>query len=183
MYIGCFQIPALLPFSKTSRPPALLAKRIKRVSLKFFWKGEQFARVPGSSRPVNDIPVLLELCNLPKPLCPLLVRDSHHVGKVTRPKATADRQLNALQQAPGAPFFLEPLDRNGRSTVFRVSTAASLAHREMSDDEPLRRQRMGRISRHTLSPSPGRPRAIGKLVRAPSFLPKIQAEAAGRSSG
>ena len=153
------------------------------MSLKFLRKGQQFARVPGSSRPVNEIPVLLEFSNLPKPLRPVLVRDSHHVGKVTRPQATADRQLNALQQAPGAPFLLEPLDRNGRSTVFGVSTATSLANREMSDDEPFRRQRMGRISRHTLSPSPGRPRAIGKLIPAPSFLQKIQAEAAGRSSG
>jgi hypothetical protein len=153
------------------------------VSAKFFWKGQQFARVPGSSRPVNKIPILLEFGNLPKPLRSVLVRNSHHVGKVTRPQATADRQLNALQQPPGAPFFLEPLDGNGGSTVFRVSAATSLANRQMSDDEPFRRQRMGRISRHTLSPSAGRPRAIGKLVRAPSFLPKIQAEAAGRSSG
>ena len=72
-----------------TRQPALLAKRMKRVSLKFFWKGEQFARVTGSSRPVYEIPVLLELCNLPKPLCPLLVRDSHDVGKVTRSQAAA----------------------------------------------------------------------------------------------
>ena len=57
-----------------ARPPALLAKRMKRMSLKFFWKGEQFTCVPGSSRPVNEIPVLLEFCNLPKPLRPALVQ-------------------------------------------------------------------------------------------------------------
>jgi len=152
------------------------------MSLKFFWKGQQFARVPGSRRPVNQIPVLLEFRNLPKPLRAVPVRDGDHVGKITRSQAAANTQLNALQQTPGTPFFLEPLDRNGRSTVFCVSTAASLAHRKMSDDKPFRRQRMVRISRHTLSPSPGRPQAIGKLVRAPSFLPKIQAEAVVRSS-
>jgi hypothetical protein len=154
MYIGCFQIPALLPFSKTSRPPALLAKRIKRVSLKFFWKGEQFARVPRPSRPVYEIPVLLKFCNLPKPLRPVLVRNSHHVGKITWSQAAADRQLNALQQAPGAPFFLEPLDRNGRSAVFCVSTATSSANGEMPDNEPLRCQRMRQVSTHKFSSNP-----------------------------
>jgi hypothetical protein len=54
------------------------------MSLKFFWKRQQFAGVPGSSRPVNEITVLLELCNLSKPLRPVLVRDSYHVGKITR---------------------------------------------------------------------------------------------------
>ena len=68
-----------------------LTEWMQGMSLKFFWKGQQFARVPGSSRPVNEIPILLELCNLSKPLRPLLVRDSYHVGKVTRPQAAADR--------------------------------------------------------------------------------------------
>jgi len=54
------------------------------MSLKFFWKGQQFARIPGTSRPVNEIPVLLEFCNLPKPLRSVLVRDSYHIGKITR---------------------------------------------------------------------------------------------------
>src|SRR5580698_7168393 len=117
-------------------------------SLKFFWKGQQFTRVPGSSRPVNEIPVLLELCNFPQPLRAALVRNSDHVGKVTRSQAAADCQLNAVQQAPGAPFFFEPLDGNGRSPVFCVSTATSLANRKMSDNEPLRCQRMSRVSRH-----------------------------------
>ncbi|MGB2634461.1 MAG: hypothetical protein WAM58_11050, partial [Candidatus Acidiferrum sp.] len=38
---GLLSIPALLPLSKSSRLSALLAKRMKRVSLKFFWKGQQ----------------------------------------------------------------------------------------------------------------------------------------------
>ena len=84
-------------YQQVIQAAAFLAKRMKRVSLKFFWKGEQFARVPGSSRPVNEISVLFKLCNLPKPLCLLLVRDGHHVGKITRPQAAADRQLNSLQ--------------------------------------------------------------------------------------
>jgi hypothetical protein len=71
-------------------PPRLSTKRVHSMSLKFFRQGQQFARVPGSSRPVNEIPVLLEFCNLPKPLRPLLIRDSHHVGKVTRSQAAAD---------------------------------------------------------------------------------------------
>jgi len=116
---------------------SLLPKWMESMSLKFSWKGQQFARVPGASRPVNEIPVLRKFCNLSKPLRPVLVRDSHNVGKITRSQAAADRQLNAFQQAPRTPFFLEPLDRNGRSTVFCVSTAASLAHREMSDNQPL----------------------------------------------
>jgi uncharacterized protein (DUF433 family) len=46
------------------------------VPLRFLWQRQQFARVPGSSRPVYEIPVLLKFCNLPKPLRPVLVRDS-----------------------------------------------------------------------------------------------------------
>src|SRR5207253_8043153 len=56
-----------------------------------------------------------------------------------------------------APFFFEPLDGNGRSPVFCVSTATSLTNREMSDNEPLRCQRMCRVSRHKFSSSPARP--------------------------
>ena len=151
--------------------------------LKFFWKGQQFARVPGSSRPVNEIPILLELCNLSKPLRPLLVRDSHHVGKVTRSQAAADRQLNPLQQTSGPPLFFEPFHRNRGPAVFGVSATTSLANREMSDDEPLRCQRMSRVSRHTFSPSPAQPRATGRIVRAPSHGTKRSEEAAGQSSG
>jgi hypothetical protein len=120
--------------STAVEPSPLSTKRVQSMSLKFFWKGQQCARVPGPSRPVYQIPVLLKFCNLPKPLRPVLVRNSHHVGKITGSQAAANRHLNALQQAPGGPFFLEPLDRNGRSTVFSVSTAASLAHRKMSDN-------------------------------------------------
>jgi hypothetical protein len=162
--------------------PRLLAKRIQSVSLKFFWERQQFARVPGSRRPVYEIPVLLKFCNLSKPLSPVLVRDSHHVGKITRSEAAADRQLNAFQQAPGTPFFLEPFDRNRRSTVFCVSTAASLAHREMSNNQPLRCQRMCRVSRHKSSSSPVQPWMIGKIVRAPDHEQRRLAEAAVRSS-
>ena len=43
------------------------------MSLKFFWKGQQFTRVPGPTRPVNKIPVLLEFCDFPKPLRAALV--------------------------------------------------------------------------------------------------------------
>lgn len=153
------------------------------MSLKFLWQRQQFARVPGSSRPVNEISVLLEFCNLPKPLGPALVRNGDHVGKITRPQATADRQLNALQQAPGAPFFLEPLDRNRRSPISGVSTAASLANREMSDNQPLRCQRMCRLSRHKVSASPVQPHTIEKVARAPGHEQRRLAEAAGRSSG
>ena len=152
------------------------------MSLKFFWKGQQFARVPGTSRPVNEIPILLEFCNLPKPLRPVLIRDRHYVGKVTRSQAAADRQLNPLQQPSGAPLLFEPVHRNRRSSVFCVSTAASLTHREMSDNEPLRCQRMSRVSRHKFSSTPVRPLRIEKIVRAPSYWPKRQAEGAGRSS-
>jgi hypothetical protein len=176
-------IPALLPFSKSSRPPGLLAKRMKRVSLKFFWKGQQFARVPGSSRPVNEIPVLLEFCNLPKPLGPALVRNGDYVGEVTWSQAAADRQLDPLQQPSGTPLLLEPVHRNRRSSVFCVSTAASLANRKMSDNEPLRCQRMCRVSRHKFSSNPVRPWAVGKIVRAPSHEQRRLEEAAGRSSG
>jgi hypothetical protein len=153
------------------------------VPLKLCWEGQQFSCVLRSSRPVNEITVMLELCNLSKPLHPVLVRDSDHVGKITRSQAAADCQLNALQQAPGAPFFFEPLDGNGRPPVFCVPTATSLANRKMSNNEPLRCQRMCRVSRHTFSSSPARPQTIGKIIRAPSFWPKRQAEAAGRSSG
>ena len=153
------------------------------MSLKFFWKGQQFARVPGTSRPVNEIPILLEFCNLPKPLRPVLIRDRHYVGKVTRSQAAADRQLNPLQQPSGAPLLFEPVHRNRRSSVFCVSTAASLTHREMSDNEPLRSQRICRVSRHKFSPSLGRPWTIGRIVHAPGHAPKRLAEVAGRSSG
>ena len=153
------------------------------MSLKFFRKGEQFARVLGSSRPVNEIPVLLEFCNFPEPLRPRLVRDSHHVGKVTRSQAAADRQLNSLQQPSGTPLLFEPIHRNRGSAVFGVSAATSMANREMSDDEPLRCQRMCRVSRHTLLSSPVRPQPIGKIVRAPGHGTKKSEEAAGRSSG
>jgi hypothetical protein len=152
------------------------------MSLKFFWKGQQFARVPGTSRPVNEIPILLEFCNLPKPLRSVLIRDSYHIGKITRAQTAADRQLDPLQQPSGAPLLFEPVHRNRRSSVFGVSTATSLAHREMSDNEPLRCQRMSRVSRHKFSASPVRPLRIGKIVRAPSYWPKRQAEGAGRSS-
>src|SRR5207249_3651289 len=91
--------------------------------------------------------------------------------------------LNALQQAPRAPFFFEPLDGNGRSPVFCVSTATSLTNREMSDNEPLRCQRMCRVNRHKFSSSPARPWTIGRIVHAPGQAPKRLAEAAGRSSG
>jgi hypothetical protein len=156
---------------------------MKRVSLKLFRKRERFTRVPGWSRPVNKIPVLLELSKLTNPLRPFLVRDSHHVGKVTRSQAAADRQLNPLQQPSGTPLLFEPFHRNRGPAVFGVSAATSLANREMSDNEPLRCQRMCRVSRHTLSPSPVRPRAIGKIVRAPGYGTKRSEEAAGRSSG
>ena len=176
-------IPALLPFSKSSRPPALLAKRMKRVLLKFFWKGEQFARVPGSSRPVNQVTVLFELCNLPKPLCPLLVRDSHHVGKITRSQAAADRQLNPLEQPSGTPFLFEPIHRNRRSAVFGVSTATSLANREMSDNEPLRCQRMCRVSTHKFSSSPVRPWMVEKRFREQASWLKRPVGVGAQSSG
>ena len=176
-------IPALLPSSKSSRPPALLAKRMKRVSLKFFWKGEQFARVPGSSRPVNEIPVLLELCNLPKPLCPLLVRDSHHVRKVARSQAPADRQLNPLQQPSGAPLSFQPVHRNRRATVFGVSTAASLANREMPDNEPLRCQSVRPVSTHKFSSSPVQPRTVEKRFHEPASWLKRPVGVGGQSSG
>src|SRR3982074_1440796 len=65
-------------------PTRLPAKRMQSVLLKFLRQGQQCARVPGSSRPVYEIPVLLEFCNFPKPLRSVLVRDSHHIGKVTR---------------------------------------------------------------------------------------------------
>ena len=74
-----------------------LTEWMQGMSLKFFWKGQQFARIPGASRPVDEIPVLLEFRNLPKPLRPLLIRDCHYIGKVTRSQAAADRQLNPFQ--------------------------------------------------------------------------------------
>src|ERR1700694_1866999 len=40
-------------------PTRVLAEWMQCMLLKFFWKGQQFARVPGSSRPVNEIPILL----------------------------------------------------------------------------------------------------------------------------
>jgi hypothetical protein len=49
----------------------LFAEWMQGVSLKFLWQRQQFTRVPGSSRPVNEIPVLLEFCNFPEPLRPL----------------------------------------------------------------------------------------------------------------
>ena len=153
------------------------------MSLKFFWKGEQFTRVSGSSRPVNEIPVLLEFCNFPKPLRPVLVRDSHHIGKVTRSQAAADRQLDSLQQPSGAPLLFKPIHRNRRSAVFGVSAAASLADREMSDNEPLRCQWMCRFSRHKFSTSPVRPWTVEKRIREPASSPKRLAAAAVRSSG
>jgi hypothetical protein len=153
------------------------------MSLKFFWKGQQSACVPGTSRPVNEIPVLLEFCNLPKPLRPVLIRDRHDIGEVTRSQAAADRQLNPLQQPPGAPLLFQPVHRNRRPAVFCVSTAASLANREMSDNEPLRCQGMCRVSTHRLSSSSVRAWAIGKIDRAPGHEPKRPVEAAERSSG
>jgi hypothetical protein len=48
---------------------------MQRVSLKFLWQRQQFARVFGSSRPGNEIPVLLEFCNFPEPPRPLFVGD------------------------------------------------------------------------------------------------------------
>jgi hypothetical protein len=156
---------------------------MQSVSLKFLRQGEQFACIPGTSRPVNEIPVLLEFCNLPKPLRPVLIRDRHYVGKITRSQAAADCQLNALQQPPGAPLLFQPVHRNRRSAVLCVSTAASLAHREMSDNEPLRCQGMCRVSAHRFSSSPLRVWPIGKIDRAPGHEPKRLVEAAGRSSG
>jgi hypothetical protein len=153
------------------------------VSLKFFWKGQQLSHVPGSTCPVNEIPVLSEFCNFPKPLRPVFVRDSHHVWKITRSQATADRQLNPLQQPSGAPLLFEPVHRNRRSTVFGVPTATSLAHREMPDNEPLRCQRMCRVSRHKVSSSPVHLRTIGTIIRAPDHEQRRLGEAAGRSSG
>jgi hypothetical protein len=133
----------------------LFAEWMQGVSLKFLWQRQQFARIFGSSRPVYEIPVLLEFCNFPEPLRPLFVGDSHHIRKVTRSQAAADRQLDPLQQPSGTPLLFQPVHRNRRSSVFCVSTAASLANREMSDNEPLRGQRISRVSRHTFSPSPG----------------------------
>jgi hypothetical protein len=60
------------------------------MSLKFFWEGQQFACIPGTSRPVNEIPVLLEFCNFPEPLRPALVRNGDYVGEIARPQAAAD---------------------------------------------------------------------------------------------
>src|SRR5207244_12403232 len=76
------------------------------------------------------------------------------------------------QKRARAPFFFEPLDGNGRSPVFCVSTATSLTTREMSDNEPLRCQRMCRVSRHKFSSSPARPWTIGRIVHAPGQAPK-----------
>ena len=61
--------------------------------------------VPGSSRPVHEIPVLLEFCDFPKPLRPALVRNGDYVGKITWSQAAADRQLNPLQQPSHATPF------------------------------------------------------------------------------
>jgi hypothetical protein len=154
---------------------------MQSVPLEFLRKGQQSTRVPGSSRPVDEIPVLLEFCYFPQPLCAALIRNGDHVGKITRPQAAADCQLNALQQPSGAPLLFKPIHRNRGSTVFRVSTATSLANREMSDNEPLRCQRMCRVGRHKFSLSPVRPRTTAKIVRAPDHAPKKLAEATGRS--
>jgi hypothetical protein len=104
-------------------------KWVKGVSLKFPWQGRQFTCVSGPSRPVYEIPVLLEFCNFTKPLRAAPVRNGDHVGKVTRSQATADRQLNPLQQPSSTPLPFEPVNRNWRSTVFDVPTATSLANR------------------------------------------------------
>jgi hypothetical protein len=67
-----------------------LTEWMQRMSLKFFWKGQQFACIPGTSRPVYEIPILLEFCNLPEPLRPALVRNGDYVGEITRSQAAAD---------------------------------------------------------------------------------------------
>jgi hypothetical protein len=151
------------------------------VAPKFSREGQQFPCVFGPTRPVYEIPVLLELCNFPKPLRAILIRNSNHVGKITRPQAAADRQLNPLQQPSCSPLLFKPIDRNRRSTVFGVSTAASLADCEVSDDEPLRCQRMCRVGRHTSSPSPVRLQTTEKIVRVPVHEPKRLVEVTGRS--
>jgi hypothetical protein len=61
-----------------------------------FGRGQQFARVPGSSRQVNKIPVLLGLCNLPTLLRPFLVRDTCHGWQ----RMDAQRRIYGSRPAP-----------------------------------------------------------------------------------
>ena len=63
-------------------------KWVKGVSLKFSWQRQQFTRVSGPSRPLYEIPVLLEFRNFTKPLRPAPVRNGDHVGKVTWAQAS-----------------------------------------------------------------------------------------------
>src|SRR5580704_2719935 len=101
------------PNCRLSLLSCLFAEWIQSVSLKFLWQRQQFARVPGSSRPLYEIPVLLKFCNFPEPRRPLFVGNSHHIRKVTRSQAAADRQLNPLQQPSGTPLLFQ-VHRNQR---------------------------------------------------------------------
>ena len=126
-------------------------------------------------------PGIAQILQFPRTTASPFRGNSHHIRKVTRSQAAADRQLNPLQQPSGTPLLFQPVHRNQRPTVFGASAATSLANREMSDNEPLRCQRMCRIRRNP--PSPVLSLAIGKIVRAPSHGTRRSEEAAGRSSG
>src|SRR6476660_10169490 len=112
----------------------------------FLWKGEQLARVSGSTCPVNQSLVLIELRNTPQPECSTLVGNCDHIRKITRAQAAADCQLHTFQQPSGVPLFLEPAHGDRRSAVGGVPAAASLANGHMSDDETLGGQREGIVA-------------------------------------
>jgi hypothetical protein len=107
------------------------------VSAEFLGKRQQLTGVPRPASPIDDGLVLPEFCYLAKPLSPTLIRDHNHIGNIARSETAADGQLNPFKQASRTPLVLQPVDRNGRFPIRSVSTAAPLAHHNVTDNESL----------------------------------------------
>ena len=94
------------------------------------------------ARPFHDFAEVFKAVNDTEPYV-LLRRDyQYDVRNITRTEASADRELNVLQETPPSPFRLEPFYRNYRLSAIRLTAATSYANGNLTDHQALRRNGM-----------------------------------------
>ena len=99
---------------------------------------QQTARGLVYARPFHDFTEVFKAVNDTEPYV-LLRRDyQYDVRNITRAEASADSELNVLQETPPSPFRLEPIYRNCRLSAIRLNAARSHANGNLTDHQALR---------------------------------------------
>jgi hypothetical protein len=90
----------------------------------------------------------------PSHASPAETRNHDNVRHITRPDATTDRQLNALQQSPFPAFALQPFHGNFGQTALHIAATAPSADRNLPDHPALRFQadNLDRLSQSLIRP-------------------------------